>query len=212
MQMSTSSVLSTPPPTPPMENPSNISLLHQVRTHPSKPPPPPPRTTPPLRDRNSTKQNSKPLTDSTSKSSVTAGNVDCRKIDPKITKTSDVEQTEVVAPSPNGSTVPSTEEQHRSTDSLNRNTRTNRSRSSDFGSDGGSVGGAPPHVSRFLTSPEEYFRGVSPMCRRLLEDMATVRDSWGQDWSGLTYDQQCKILDQAIVDEVGYWTRALLTR
>jgi DNA relaxase NicK len=53
-----------------------------------------------------------------------------------------------------------------------------------------------------LLNPEDYFRGVSPMCRRLLEDMAAVRESMGQDWTALTYEQQCKILDQAIVDEV----------
>ena len=62
--------------------------------------------------------------------------------------------------------------------------------------------GRGARVPRFSKNAEEYFRGVSPMCRRLLDDMDSIRESWGQEWASLSYEQQCKILDQAIVDEV----------
>lgn len=54
-----------------------------------------------------------------------------------------------------------------------------------------------------VSPPEEYFRGVSPLCRRLLDDMKAVRDAWGDSWHQLSYQQQCRVIDQAIVDEVG---------
>lgn len=53
-----------------------------------------------------------------------------------------------------------------------------------------------------VSPPEEYFRGVSPLCRRLLDDMKAVRESWGENWHQLSYQQQCRVIDQAIVDEV----------
>ena len=53
-----------------------------------------------------------------------------------------------------------------------------------------------------MPAPEEYFRGMSPLCRRILEDMAQVRESYGEKWNALSYEEQCKILDQTIVDEV----------
>ncbi|KAK4308309.1 hypothetical protein Pmani_019990 [Petrolisthes manimaculis] len=52
-----------------------------------------------------------------------------------------------------------------------------------------------------VSPPEEYFRGVSPLCRRLLDDMKAVRESWGDSWNNMSYQQQCRVLDQAIVDE-----------
>uniref|UniRef100_A0A0P4VWL4 MBD domain-containing protein n=1 Tax=Scylla olivacea TaxID=85551 RepID=A0A0P4VWL4_SCYOL len=52
-----------------------------------------------------------------------------------------------------------------------------------------------------VSPPEEYFRGVSPLCRRLLDDMKAVRESWGENWHQLSYQQQCRVIDQAIVDE-----------
>ncbi|KAK3873624.1 hypothetical protein Pcinc_021373 [Petrolisthes cinctipes] len=60
-----------------------------------------------------------------------------------------------------------------------------------------------PEVSpeNVVSPPEEYFRGVSPLCRRLLDDMKAVRESWGESWNNMSYQQQCRVLDQAIVDE-----------
>ncbi|XP_076065042.1 uncharacterized protein LOC143039069 isoform X2 [Oratosquilla oratoria] len=52
-----------------------------------------------------------------------------------------------------------------------------------------------------VVPPEEYFSSVSPLCRRLLEDMRAVQEAWGDRWHGLTYEEQCQVLDQAIVDE-----------
>jgi len=49
--------------------------------------------------------------------------------------------------------------------------------------------------------PEDYFRDVSFLNRRLLDDMSSVQKSWGDQWHQLSYQQQCKILDQSIVDE-----------
>lgn len=59
-----------------------------------------------------------------------------------------------------------------------------------------------PHRPYSLPTPEEYFRGVSPLCRRILEDMARVQNEYGAKWEELSYEEQCKILDQTIVDEV----------
>ncbi|XP_045115805.1 mucin-5AC-like [Portunus trituberculatus] len=56
-------------------------------------------------------------------------------------------------------------------------------------------------LSTEVSPPEEYFRGVSPLCRRLLDDMKAVRESWGENWHQLSYQQQCRVIDQAIVDE-----------
>ncbi|XP_071539164.1 uncharacterized protein [Panulirus ornatus] len=52
-----------------------------------------------------------------------------------------------------------------------------------------------------VSPPEEYFRGVSPLCRRMLDDMTAVREAWGDGWHRLSYQQQCRVIDQAIVDE-----------
>ncbi|XP_042220845.1 proteoglycan 4-like isoform X1 [Homarus americanus] len=52
-----------------------------------------------------------------------------------------------------------------------------------------------------VSPPEEYFRGVSPLCRRMLDDMTAVREAYGDRWYGLSYQQQCRVIDQAIVDE-----------
>nr|XP_053653474.1 uncharacterized protein LOC128702988 [Cherax quadricarinatus]XP_053653475.1 uncharacterized protein LOC128702988 [Cherax quadricarinatus] len=52
-----------------------------------------------------------------------------------------------------------------------------------------------------VSPPEEYFRGVSPLCRRMLDDMTAVREAYGDRWNGLSYHQQCRVIDQAIVDE-----------
>ncbi|XP_064081832.1 uncharacterized protein LOC135198193 [Macrobrachium nipponense] len=56
---------------------------------------------------------------------------------------------------------------------------------------------APNEVS----PPEEYFRGVSTLCRRMLDDMSAVKESFGDHWNQLSYHQQCRVIDQAIVDE-----------
>lgn len=61
-----------------------------------------------------------------------------------------------------------------------------------------------PHaLSVEVSPPEEYFRGVSPLCRKMLDDMTAVREKWGDTWNELSYQQQCRVIDQAMVDEVG---------
>ncbi|CAL4094586.1 unnamed protein product [Meganyctiphanes norvegica] len=52
-----------------------------------------------------------------------------------------------------------------------------------------------------MSQPEDYFRDMSSMNRRILDDMSSVQKSWGDQWHQLSYQQQCKVLDQAIVDE-----------
>ncbi|KAK7065269.1 hypothetical protein SK128_021572 [Halocaridina rubra] len=52
-----------------------------------------------------------------------------------------------------------------------------------------------------VSPPEEYFRGVSTLCRRMLDDMSAVKESFGEKWDQLSYTQQCRVIDQAIVDE-----------
>ncbi|XP_068222436.1 uncharacterized protein [Palaemon carinicauda] len=52
-----------------------------------------------------------------------------------------------------------------------------------------------------VSPPEEYFRGVSTLCRRMLDDMSAVKESFGDSWNELDYHQQCRVIDQAIVDE-----------
>ena len=171
LPMGSSSVLSTPPPTPPMENPS-IALPHHRPTH--RPPPPPK----PLRP---AKENLEKRGGSSAGEANTT--TSCKRVANLNEKT----------PQPRSQTKPSAE-QLMSDDSTqifeshDSSPLTSRGR----------------QVSRFLSTPEDYFRGVSPLCRRLLEDLTSVREAWGQDWASLTYDQQCKILDQAIVDEVSY--------
>lgn len=60
----------------------------------------------------------------------------------------------------------------------------------------------PPHaLSVEVSPPEEYFRGVSPLCRKMLDDMTAVREKWGDTWNELSYQQQCRVIDQAMVDE-----------
>ena len=62
----------------------------------------------------------------------------------------------------------------------------------------------PPSEGYYRGLSEDYYRAVSPLCRRLLDDMNTVKSSWGEEWHSLSYAQQCRVLDQAIVDEVSY--------
>ncbi|XP_045617793.2 uncharacterized protein [Procambarus clarkii] len=52
-----------------------------------------------------------------------------------------------------------------------------------------------------VSPPEDFFRGVSPLCRRMLDDMTAVREAYGDRWHRFSYQQQCRVLDQAIVDE-----------
>ncbi|KAF2359234.1 protein of unknown function DUF4706 [Trinorchestia longiramus] len=190
LQMSNaSSVLSTPPPTPPMENPSNHPPVHQKKATASA------STSSSLKNAtvraeamsevkaigNSSEQ---PLTsqtktsagsDSQASSNTPQNAQDLKVASPTITEASNARVS-----------VKDT-----------NNPKVNRSIQSGRGKTRSSVSATP----KSLSNPEEYFRGVSPMCRRLLDDMATVRESMGQDWASLTYEQQCKILDQAIVDE-----------
>ena len=56
---------------------------------------------------------------------------------------------------------------------------------------------------------EDLFRGASPLCRRIIDDMDQVRSNYGPEWTSIPYADQCRILDQAIVDEVSIYTQTI---
>ena len=59
-------------------------------------------------------------------------------------------------------------------------------------------------ASRIESAPaaERYFCTLSPLCKRILSNVDTIRSIHADDWQDLSYADQCDVIDGHMVNQV----------